>query len=155
MAHLCDLGLSLQHDPHAPKTLLKHLAAATFWEFISTQIKRASSAQHATLPVAITRVQTYIAQHYANDLSLSELGAIASVSPEHLSRLFRRYLDTTPINYLWQVRVQQGALYLHHTGLSIKAIAYRCGFKTAAHFSRSIKARYSLSPSQLRAQQQH
>lgn len=151
MEHLCDLGLSLQHDPYVPETLLKHIAAATFWEFVSAQTKRVSCAQHATLPVTITRVQTYIAQNYSDDLSLRELSTVASVSPEHLSRLFRRYLDTTPIHYLWQLRAQQGALYLRHTGLTVEAIAYRCGFKTAAHFSRSIKARYDLTPSQIRA----
>ena len=150
MEHLCDLGLSLQHDPYVPEPLLKHVAAASFWEFISAQTKRTSSAQHATLPVAITRVQTYIVQHYADDLSLKNLSTVASVSPEHLSRLFRRYLDTTPIHYLWQVRAQQGALYLRHTGLTVEAIAYRCGFKSAAHFSRNIKAHYDLTPSQIR-----
>ncbi len=150
MEHLCDLGLSLQHDPDAPETLLKHIAAAAFWEFIGAQTKRASSTQHATLPVALARVQTYIVQHYADDLSLRKLSTVASVSPEHLSRLFRRYLDTTPINYLWQVRTRQGKLYLLHTGLTVEAIAYRCGFKTPAHFSRSIKARYGLTPSQVR-----
>lgn len=152
MEHLCDLGLSLQHDPYAPETLLKHTAAAAFWEFISAQMKRDSSAQYATLPAAITRVQTYIVQHYAEELSLAQLSRIASVSPEHLSRLFRKYLDTTLMDYLWQVRAEQGVLYLRHTGLSVEAIAYRCGYKTAAHFSRRIRTRYGLTPSQIRAQ---
>lgn len=98
MEHLIDLGLSLQHDPDALEPLLRHLAAAAFWEFISTQASHPSSARHATLPVAVTCVQTYIAQHYSDDLSLRKLSAVASVSREHLSRLFRKHLDTTPIN---------------------------------------------------------
>ena len=48
-------------------------------------------------------------------------------------------------------RMQQGALYLRHTGLTGEVIAYRCGFKTAAHFSRMVKAHYNLAPSQIRA----
>ncbi len=151
MEHLCDLGLSLQHDPYALEPSLQHLAAAAFWEFISAQARQLPSAVYATLPVAVARVQTYIVQHYFDDLSLKKLGAIASVSPEHLSRLFRKHLDTTPIHYMWQVRVRQGALYLRHTGLTVEEIAYQCGFKTAAHFARSIKAHYGLTPSQIRA----
>lgn len=73
------------------------------------------------------------------------------MSLEHLVRLFRKHLDTTPIHYVWQVRVRQGSLYLRHTGLPVEEIAYQCGFKTAAHFSRGIKARYGQPPSQLRA----
>lgn len=151
MEHLVDLGLSLQHDPETLEPSLKHLAAATFWEFVSAQVRQFPAARQATLPVALTRVQTYIVQHYADDLSLGKLGAIASVSPEHLTRLFRKHLDTTPIHYLWQVRLRQGALYLRHTGLSVEEIAYQCGFKTAAHFSRNVKACYGLTPSQIRA----
>lgn len=151
MEHLIDLGLSLQHDPYALDPLLKHLAAAVFWEFISTQASQLSSARHATLPISITRVQTYIVQNYSDDITLRTLSQIASVSPEHLNRLFRRHLDTTPIYYLWQVRVQQGISNLRHTGLAIEEIAYQCGFKTAAHFSRSVKAQYGQTPSQVRA----
>lgn len=151
MEHLCDLGLSLQHDPHALKPSLQHLAAAAFWEFVGTHERQLSSTSYATLPTAVARVQTYITQHYFDDLSLKKLSAVASVTPEHLSRLFRKHLDTAPIQYLWQVRVHQGALYLRHTGLAVEEIAYQCGFKTAAHFSRSTKAHYGLTPSQIRA----
>lgn len=151
MEHLVDLGLSLQHDPHILKHSLKHLAAAAFWEFISTQVSQLPSSQQATLPIPIARVQTYIIQHHADDITLRKLSDIASVSPEHLNRLFRKHLDTTPIYYLWQVRVQQGVSNLRHTGLTIEEIAYQCGFKTAAHFSRRIKAHYGQTPSQIRA----
>ena len=116
-----------------------------------THEKQLSPASYATLPTAVARVQTYIAQHYSDDLSLKKLSAIASVTPEHLSRLFRKHLDVAPIQYLWLVRVRQGALYLRHTGLAVEEIAYQCGFKTAAHFSRSTKAHYGLTPSQIRA----
>lgn len=150
VGHLVDLGLSLQHDPGTLKPSLNHLAAAAFWEFVTAQANR-PAARHATLPAVISQVQTYIVQRYADDLSLKMLGAAAAVSPEHLVRLFRKHLDTTPMHYVWQVRVRQGALYLRHTGLPVEEIAYQCGFKTAAHFSRSIKARYDLPPSQLRA----
>ncbi len=149
--HLCDLGLSLQHDPHARKPLLQHLGAATFWEFVGTQAQKAPSAPRATLPAVVARVQTYIAQHYPDDLSLAKLGVIAAVSPEHLTRLFRKHLGTTPMHHLWRVRAEQGVSYLHHTGLSVEQVAYRCGFKTAAHFSRRVKARYGLTPGQIRA----
>ena len=53
LEHLCDLGLSLQHDPHAPAPLLRHLGAAAFWEFVGTQAQRLPAARHATLPAVV------------------------------------------------------------------------------------------------------
>lgn len=151
LEHLIDLGLSLQHDPYGFGPARQHLAAAAFWEFVGVQTSRLGSARHATLPKAVTRVETYIFQHYAEEIALSTLSQIASVSPEHLNRLFRKYLGVTPAGYLWGVRTEQGAVSLRHTGLSVEEIAYRCGFKTAAHFSRRIKTRYGRTPSQIRA----
>lgn len=148
--HLTDLGLSLQHDPDVLGPSLGHLAAASFWEFVSAQVRR-TPAGRATLPVALARVQTYIAQHYAEPLSLGDLAAVASLSPEHLTRLFRKHLRSSPVRELWRVRLEQGLLYLRHTGLTAEKIAYRCGFKTAAHFSRRVKAHCGLTPVQVRA----
>lgn len=150
MEHLVDLGLSLQHDPYALAPSLGHLAAAAFWEFVGAQASRLLPDRCATLPIAVARVQTYIFQHYSADLSLQSLAAEASTSPEHLSRLFRKHLHTTPMQYVWQVRVEQGLLNLRHTGLTVEEIAYRCGFKTSAHFSRRIKAECGQTPSQVR-----
>lgn len=151
LEHLVDLGLSLQHDPYGLGPARQHLAAAAFWEFVGGQASRLGSLRHATLPKPVTRVETYIFQHYAEEIALSKLSQIASVSPEHLNRLFRKHLGVTPAAYLWGVRTEQGAVSLRHTGLSVEETAYRCGFKTAAHFSRRIKARYGRTPSQIRA----
>lgn len=73
MGHLVDLGLSLQHDPGTLEPSLGHLAAAAFLEFVGAQASR-PAAHHATLPVVIAQVQTYIIQHYADDLSSKILG---------------------------------------------------------------------------------
>lgn len=151
LEHLVNLGLSLQHDPYALTPSLAHLAGAAFWEFVATQRKRFSGVHHATVPTAVSRVQTYIVQHYAEDLTLRQLSVVACVTPEHLSRLFSRYLGSTPMRYLWSVRVQQSVVRLRHTGLSVEEIAYQCGFKSAAHFSKKFRTLCAQTPSQVRA----
>ncbi len=96
LEHLIDLGLSLQHDPYGLGPARQHLAAAAFWEFVGVQASRFGSARHATLPKPVTRVQTYVFQHYAEQIALAELSRVASVSPEHLNRLFRKHLSPPP-----------------------------------------------------------
>lgn len=151
LEHLINLGLSLQHDPYALSPSLSHLAATAFWEFVAGQAKQRAKAHHATVPTALSRVQTYIVQHYAEDLTLASLAEVAGVTPEHLSRLFRRYLDNTPMHYLWQVRLEQSLLRLRHTGLAVEEVAYQCGFKSAAHFSKKFKSFCGRTPSEVRA----
>ncbi len=148
--HLIALGLAIHHDPRSLPPTLGHMAATIFWEFTSATRGNGSFLRNATLPEVLTRVQTHIAQHYADTLSLGQFAKVAALTPEHLSRLFRKHLDVTPMAYLWQIRSRQGLLRLRHTGLSVDEIAYQCGFKSAAHFSRKLKSLYGQTPSQLR-----
>ena len=151
LERLMDLGLSLQHDPQALTPSLSHLAAAVFWEFVSSSGPAEVSSQNARLPESVKRVQAYIRQNYYSDVHLGQLSEIAFVTPEHLIRLFRSHLDTTPMRYLRDVRVRQGISFLSHTGITVERIAFNCGFKTAAHFSRCIKQATGQTPSEIRA----
>ena len=152
MERLIDLGLALQHDPQALLPSLSHLAAAVFWEYVSSSGLTKPAHQNARLPEPVKRVQAYIRQNYYSDINLSQLSEIAFVTPEHLIRLFRTHFGTTPMRYLRDVRVRQGISFLSHTGLTVERIAFNCGFKTAAHFSRCIKQATGQTPSEVRAQ---
>ena len=149
---LIDLGLSLHHDTQALEPALAHLAAATFWEYVSSSDLSEPSNQNARLPEPIKRIQAYIRLNYYRDIRLKQLSEIAFVTPEHLTRLFRKHLSTTPIRYLQNVRVNQGISFLSHTSISVERIAFNCGFKTAAHFSRSVKQHTGQTPSEIRGQ---
>ena len=151
MERLIDVGLSLQHDPQALAPSLSHLAAAAFWEYVSSSGLAEFSSQNARLPESVKRVQAYIRQNYYSDVHLGQLSEIAFVTPEHLIRLFRSHLGTTPMRYLRDVRVRQGISFLSHTGITVERIAFNCGFKTAAHFSRCIKQATGQTPSEIRA----
>ena len=55
-------------------------------------------------------------------------------------RAFRAEHGTTPMAYLWERRTALGIDLLSHTGLPLKAVAERCGFRTTHHFSRRVRA---------------
>lgn len=109
--------------------------------------------EHVTpLPVPVTKARACVDEHYAEPLDIDSLARIAGVSGAHLIRLFRKHLDTTPIAYLWQVRVREGVRLLTQTGLSISEIAYQTGFQTPFHFSRLVAREHGMPPRQLRRQ---
>jgi AraC family transcriptional regulator of arabinose operon len=104
----------------------------------------------AALPAPIESSRLFIHQHVDEDLSLASISAAASVSPEHLVRLYRAHMDTTPVKYLWDRRITLGIELLTSTGLPIGSIAARSGFKTSFHFARKIKEATGQSPTALR-----
>jgi AraC family transcriptional regulator of arabinose operon len=120
---------------------LAESAFLTFWMSRKAGEKNQSSAAES-----IRRVQRFIHEHYAEALSLTHLARQGGISPNHLIRLFREQMAETPMDYLWRIRVEQGATWLRETGLGISEIAYRAGFQNAFHFSRRFKQRYGKSP---------
>jgi AraC-like DNA-binding protein len=150
MTQLVEVGLSLEHNPHALSPSFSHLAAAAFWEYVSLAAMSSSSGTYARLPKPLQQAQAFIITNYQQDFRLEHLSNIARVTPEHLIRLFRNHLGITPMRYLWQVRAQQGASLLRHTGLTVEKIALSCGFKTVAHFSRTIKTQLGQTPLEVR-----
>jgi AraC-like DNA-binding protein len=93
-----------------------------------------------------------IHDRFQDDLTLDDLALEANVSPQHLIRLFNKYENKTPIQYLWFHRVERGVDLLRYTGLSIKEITQRTGFQTSYHFARVVKKHTGFTPTQLREQ---
>lgn len=95
----------------------------------------------------------YLREHLADpSLSTEQVAAAVGISSRHLGRLFAQQAST-PGRYLQGQRLEQARLLLESAlgrRLDIAEIAYRHGFANPAHFARSYKQRYGLTPSQAR-----
>lgn len=63
---------------------------------------------------------------------------------------FRQLYGTSVYRFQLQERLRKAKMLVEHTDLSLKAIAYRTGFKSIPHFSRVFKKTYDMPPSMLR-----
>jgi AraC family cel operon transcriptional repressor len=72
--------------------------------------------------------------------------ALAGRSPEHVARTVRRYLRTTPSDFLNQVRLEHAALQLQVTHAPVTEIAFECGYENLSHFFHRFRRRFRLSP---------
>ncbi len=83
-------------------------------------------------------------------VTLKEIAKAASVSSEHLCRLFRDHLDMGPMETLRAYRLDRAMGMIARSNLTIKEIAHRCGFASAYHFSRRFQQAYKRSPTAMR-----
>jgi len=74
-------------------------------------------------------------------LDVAALAAHAGVSPRTFARRFRAETGTTPLQWLLAQRVLEARRLLEESELPVEAVAWRCGFGTAAslrdHFRRA------------------
>ncbi len=123
------------------------LGTAIFAEYIRCARTQAPAA---SIPFAVRAVKQAIDENFTSAWTIEQLAEIAGVSGNYLIPLFKRHLSESPIRYLWSRRVEAGIDLLQGTRLPIEEIAFRCGFQTAAHFSRLVKQRRHCPPSLLR-----
>jgi AraC-like DNA-binding protein len=102
------------------------------------------------LPEAVEKALGAIRRLLANDpplpISLDDLARAAHVTPEHLCRLFRRYLDLGPLECAGLARLERAASLLVRSNLPVGQIAEATGFVSPYHFSNKFKKVYGISP---------
>ena len=82
-----------------------------------------------------------------SDLKLTDVAEEVSISPEHLSRVFKKETGFGFSEYLSLVRLQKAEeLLKSEKDLSISEVAYHCGFNDSNYFSEKFKRSYGVSP---------
>jgi AraC-like DNA-binding protein len=81
-------------------------------------------------------------------LNPSRIASELNISANYLTRVLATQ-GISPMRYAQTLRLERAARLLAETPqgkLHVSEIAYRCGFLSAAHFSRTFKERYGVSP---------
>lgn len=79
------------------------------------------------------------ARDLAEPLALEGLAVAVHTSPNHLIRLFRKDLQTTPHKFWDRLRVEHAQTRLRQPEIRIKEVAIDLGFKHLSHFSKWFK----------------
>lgn len=98
----------------------------------------------------VDQIQGYIAEHYAEKLTLTGIASQFYISPYYLSRLFKKSINLSLIEYINGVRIKAAQNLIEKSNESISDIAEKTGFMTTAHFRRVFKDATGLSPQQYR-----
>ncbi|MFB9277818.1 response regulator [Cohnella cellulosilytica] len=87
----------------------------------------------------VARIVRYIEAHYAEDISLESVAAIAFMNPYYFSSFFKKHTKRNFKQYVTELRMQQAVLLLKTTDLMVYEIAERVGYNNARHFSDMFK----------------
>jgi len=99
---------------------------------------------------AVERAVTVMRSRYHERLSVAELAAEAFFSPFHFSRVFRRELGVSPVQYLTAVRLFEAKRLLQSTSLNVADIACRVGYFGIGTFTTRFHSLVGVSPGHYR-----
>jgi len=138
---------------------LDHILADSLNTVLAVQIVR-----HYVDPSAITvarpnglsrerlqRVRDYIEAHLDNRLTLTDLAAVACLSPYHFSRSFKQAVGAGPRRYVVQRRLERAKTLMRSTNRSLALIAQEAGFADQSHLTSIFRRETGVTPGQYRA----
>ncbi len=135
-----------ENEAHAIKDVIVHLAGLVLQE-------DSDAARHDPIGL-LHQIHSIIRSNCRRvEFTLEDCARQAGVSARHVQKMFAQENDSYSA-YLWRTRVALARQELANpllARLTAQEIGYQCGFSDPSHFSRSIKARYGLSPRQLRS----
>ena len=105
----------------------------------------------------VGRAVAFIEDRARDDIGVADIAAAAFVTVRAVQLAFRRYLDTTPLAYLRQVRLERAHQELTEADpdrTTVTAIAAGWRFTNASRFSAYYRAAYDVPPTQTLHQHQ-
>ncbi len=99
----------------------------------------------------LKRVLDYIADSLETEISLSQLAAIAGMSPHYFSELFKQSTGRSPHNYVLLQRIERAKDQLRDPKCSIIDAALDAGFQNPSHFARMFRKVVGTAPSNFRS----
>lgn len=88
---------------------------------------------------ALISAKEYVLQHYAEDISLTEVANHVSLSPSYFSKRFKKDNNMNFIDYLVDVRIQRAKVLLISSRYKVNEICKMCGFNSLNHFYKTFK----------------
>lgn len=86
------------------------------------------------VPPEIQATLTYISENFSSKITVEQLSEISNLSTYHFCRTFKKYIGTSPHQYLLNYRLIQSKNLLVETNLSVEQISIECGFYCISHF---------------------
>ena len=95
----------------------------------------------------IEEIVAYVKEYFREEITLSSIAKARFLSPEHLSRTFKKETGFGFNEYLTLIRLRHAEGRLkERDGASISEIAYDSGFNDSNYFSDKFKRVYGVSP---------
>ncbi len=98
----------------------------------------------------LRRMLAHLQEHYAENVRVATLAALAELSVAQLERHFRRVFQLTPQQVLTKLRIEAAMRMLQGED-SVAAIGLACGFADQSSFARQFKATVGMPPRDYRS----
>ncbi|OZB95168.1 AraC family transcriptional regulator [Paenibacillus sp. XY044] len=89
---------------------------------------------------------SWIDIHYAEKIALNDIARAGQLSRSECCRYFKRMLNTTPLNYVTDYRIQKSVVLLQQADSNVTEVAYAVGFNSTSYFIEKFRKSMDMTP---------
>lgn len=104
-------------------------------------------SEEPTNPSFVALVE-YVRTNFNEKFTLEQLGKKFGLSAGYICSLFAKNFNTTLTCFVTETRMNHAAALIKTSNLSLKQVAYECGYKDYFYFNKVFKSYYGMAPSQ-------
>ena len=101
-------------------------------------------------PAGVKSMKQFMKDHYRENLTLENIAASAFLSSGYASRIFKKQMNISIMDYLLQLRMDEAKKMLRETTLSIDEIASKTGYADSSYFTKVFRKAMGMTPSRYR-----
>jgi AraC-like DNA-binding protein len=94
----------------------------------------------------VLKAKRFIRKHYAERVTVEDIGRHASVAPDYLNRIFRAETGRSLHQYLNDLRIGMARNMMADGVTNITEIAFATGFQDSAYFATRFRKAMGCSP---------
>lgn len=100
--------------------------------------------------IDVIRVREYIETHWLDDFDLNQISKAVGMSPDHMTRVFKKFIGTTPYSYYKELKIEKIKAALRDQKLSVAAAFASCGADYNGSLAETFKHKVGMTPTQYR-----
>ena len=104
------------------------------------------------LPIGkLRRVEDYVRERLAEDISIEVLAELVELSSFHFSRMFKQVTGMSPLQFVKRERIVRAQKLICETSRSLIEIALEVGYTSPSHFAKVFRRVVGVTPMEFRS----
>ena len=150
LAHLCFACAEMLSARTPGKS--RHVAdlAQLFASYLAEKYTDAAAEKpdfRGGLPIRqLRKVEDYVREHLAEEISVEALAELVELSPFHFSRVFKEATGMSPLQFVTRERITRAQQLIRETSRSLIDIGLEVGYTSPSHFAKVFRRVAGVTP---------
>lgn len=144
----------MENKEYMYRDMVMHFLMTLVIEIIR-KLQNSDLPERGAVTVDIFPAIDYIKKNYASSIRVIDLARSCGMSESYFRKIFKKYMNMKPMDYVNFVRIQRGCALLRETDLTVAMVSDSIGFESVSTFIRNFKKVVGCTPNKWKTDEEY